>query len=99
MEEKFALAGEEAIGGKACDRSHGARKFIGQRTNDRDMGGVGAEEFARDGEEGGKRQLRDGIREGRHGLLYTVAGEVDPFEEVGDLVTTNTEGDLKDFRI
>jgi hypothetical protein len=28
-QELSALAGEESIGGQACDRSHRARKFIG----------------------------------------------------------------------
>lgn len=28
VEELLALAGEKTIGGKACDRSHGARKLI-----------------------------------------------------------------------
>ena len=51
VEELPALAVEEAIGGEACDRSYGACKLIGQRTNDRDMGEVGADEFARNGED------------------------------------------------
>lgn len=38
---------EEAIGGEACDRGHGAGKPIPQRTNDGDMGQFGADEFAR----------------------------------------------------
>ena len=29
VEELPVLAGEESIGGEACDRSHGASKFIG----------------------------------------------------------------------
>ena len=29
VEELPALAGEEAVGGEACDRGHGACKFIG----------------------------------------------------------------------
>jgi hypothetical protein len=28
VEELLALSGEDTIGGKACDRSHGARKLI-----------------------------------------------------------------------
>ena len=41
------MAVEEAIGGEACDRGHGAGKPIPQRTNDGDMGQFGADEFAR----------------------------------------------------
>ena len=36
-------------------------------------------------EEIGKGEARDRVREGRHWLLYSVAREIDPLEEVGDL--------------
>jgi hypothetical protein len=51
VEELIALAGEKAIGGEGRNRSRGACKLVGQRTNYRDMGEVGADEFARDGED------------------------------------------------
>jgi hypothetical protein len=41
------LAVEEAIGGEACNRGHGAGKPIPQQTNDGDVGQLGADEFAR----------------------------------------------------
>jgi hypothetical protein len=45
------LALEEAIGGEACDPGYGASKLVSERTNDRDMGRFGADEFARHGED------------------------------------------------
>src|ERR1700733_2412729 len=51
IEELPALAKEEPIRGEACDRSDGSCKFIGQRTNDRDMGEVGVDEFTRNRED------------------------------------------------
>ena len=50
-EELPALAVEETVCGEARDCGHCAGKLIGQRTNDRYMGEVGADEFARDWED------------------------------------------------
>ena len=46
-----------------------------------------------------KRQAGYGVLKRRDGLLHSVSGEVDPFEKMSDLVSTNTKGDLKDFGI
>src|ERR1700722_10284473 len=116
IEELPALAVKEAVCGEARDCGHCAGKLIGQRTNDRYVGEVGADEFARDWEdqaglnEGGglqrwvvekigKRQARYGVRKRCYRLLHSIAREVNPFQEVGDLVSTNTKGDLKHLRI
>ena len=115
IEELPALAEEESICGKACDRSDGACKFIGQWTNDRDMGEVGADEFARDRkdqarlnqvglqwggvEKIGKRQARYGIRKRCHRLLHSIAREVNPFQEMSDLVSADAKSDLQHLRI
>lgn len=116
VKELLALAGEESIGGEACDRGDGACKSIRQGTNDRDMGKVGADEFAWDGkdqaglnearrlqwwivEEIRKRQAGNGIGKWRHWLLHSIARKINPFEEVSDLVSTDTEGDLEHLRI
>ena len=59
VEELSALADEEPIRCEALDGSDGAAKLIGQRTNDRHMGEVGADEFAWDGEDqAGLNQVR-----------------------------------------
>src|ERR1700733_14991409 len=46
-----------------------------------------------------ERQAGDGIHKRRHRLLYSIAREINPFEEVSDLVSTDAEGDLKHLRI
>ena len=46
-----------------------------------------------------KRQAGYGVLKRRDGLLYSITGEVNPFEKMSDLVSTNTKGDLKDFGI
>jgi hypothetical protein len=51
VEELSALADEEPIRCEALDGSDGAAKLIGQRTNDRDMGEVRADELARNGKD------------------------------------------------
>ena len=51
FKELLALAEEKSIGDKACDRSHSTSQFVAQRTNDRDRGEEGADEFARDGKD------------------------------------------------
>ena len=51
VEELSGLADEETIRCEALDGSDGAAKLIGQRTNNRDMGKVGVDEFARNGKD------------------------------------------------
>ena len=116
VEEMPVLADEEPIRGEALDGSDGASKSIGQRANDRDMGEVRADEFARNGkDEAGlnkvgwlqrwivekirKRQAGYGVGKRRHRLLHSIARKINPFEEVSDLVATDTKCDLKDFGI
>src|SRR5580658_7338327 len=68
------------------------------------------DEFGRDGEdqagldlrvewveEIGKGQLEYGVGERRDSWLDSVAGKIDPLEEVGDLVAANAECDLENF--
>jgi len=58
VEELPALAGEKSVCGEACDGSDGATESIAQRTNDCDVGEVGADEFTRDGkDEAGLNQV------------------------------------------
>ncbi|MDT7814807.1 MAG: hypothetical protein QOJ42_4723 [Acidobacteriaceae bacterium] len=42
-----------------------------------------------------KRQAGYGVRKRRYGLLHTVAREINPLQEVSDLVSTNAKGNLK----
>ena len=46
-----------------------------------------------------KRQAGYGIHKRRYRLLHSIAGEINPFEEVSDLVTTDAKSDLKHFWI
>src|ERR1700761_8585466 len=43
----------------------------------------------------GKRQAGYGVGKRRYGLLHAVAREINPLEEVSDLVSTNAKGYLK----
>ena len=69
VEELPALAVKEAVCGEARDCGHCAGKLIGERTNDRDMGEVRADEFARDWED------QAGLNEGG-GLQRWVVEEI-----------------------
>ena len=68
-EELPALAVKEAVCGEARDCGHCAGKLIGQRTNDRYVGEVGVDEFARDWED------QAGLNEGG-GLQRWVVEEI-----------------------
>ena len=46
-----------------------------------------------------KRQAGDGVGEGRHRLLNSVAREINPLQEVSNLVSANAKGDLKHFGV
>src|ERR1700721_1249758 len=46
-----------------------------------------------------KRQSRNGVLKWGDWLLHSIAGKIDPLEEVGDLVSTNTKRDLKHLGI
>ncbi len=106
--ELLALAYEQPIRNEAIDGSYSSAESVGERTNDRDMGKVGVDELARDGEnqarlnlriqwteEVGECQAGFAVRKRRHRGLHAVAREIDPFQEVGDLVSTNAKCDLK----
>src|SRR5580692_6196422 len=75
------------------------------------MGQIRANEFTGDGkdqarliqriewaEEIGKHQAGFGIRKRRHRGLYSVAGKIDPFQEVSDLVSPNRHRDFQHFQ-
>ena len=68
-QELPALTGEQSIGREACNRSHCARKPIGQRTNDGDMRQAGVDEFARNWKD------QAGLNEGR-GLQWWVVEKI-----------------------
>jgi hypothetical protein len=114
FEELRGLTEKESVGGEAFDRCDGATKFIGYRTNDCTVREIGADEFARDRKDqvrlnqGGRKQRRfvEKIRKGetpvrhrRDRRLYSVTCEIDPLEKVSDLVSADTEGDLKHLRM
>ena len=95
VEELLRLADEQAIGSEAFDGSHCAPKFISQRTDDRDMGKAGVDEFARDREDQaglnrriqriekiGERQAGNGIRKRRNRGLHSVPRKIDPFQNI-----------------
>ena len=101
------MAKEETIGGEACDGSYRTAEFVAQWTNHRTVRKPGTNELARDredqagldectqgaGEKIRKRQpfVRDGCDRG----LDSIAGEIDPFQEVGNFVSANAEDDLE----
>jgi hypothetical protein len=47
VQELLTLSHKQPVSSEACNSGHGAAKLVSQRTNDRDMGKVGADEFAR----------------------------------------------------
>ena len=87
------MADEKPICGKALDRSHGASKFIRQRTNHRDLGKVALElERHRKDQAGlnlplewaekiGERQAGNGVGEWCHRGLHSVSREIHPFQK------------------
>ncbi len=110
IKELLGLAKEEPIGGEACDRSHGTAELVGQRTNHGAVRKTGTNELARDrkdqawldectqgaGEKIRKRQpiVCDWSNRG----LDSIAGKIDPFQEVGNFVSADAEDDLKELR-
>ena len=106
-EELIRLACEEVHVGQEGGCGSCASEFVGEGADDGAVRKVRAKEFARNREDKvgleewtvleEVREFEALIRYWRYGRLYGVAGEVDPFEEVRDLVGSDAESDFENL--
>ena len=108
--ELLRLADKEPAGGEPFYRSQCAGEFIGQRTDRRATRKIRTDEFCWHGEDQAglnqriewsekvrKREAELSVGKWCDRRLYSIARKINPFQEMGDLVSANAEGDLKHF--